>query len=1333
MANERRVIQIEIDGSTSEISAKKLEQSLARIERQIDPLGVATKNYNRDLSYLKAGLDSGGLSADQHAAKVAALGRQYSATQARIGDLNKQTVETAQVTKTAGDSAGQTGMSFGGMAGRATAAVAAVLALAVSVKSVAEGIATAGDESRMMTARLNVLTGAALGSRAAFEQVYALSQRTGVALADTASSFGILAIAAGDFGASTKDIERATEAIIKLGRVGGSSADQVKTVLQQLGQGIASGTFQGDELRSVRENAPLVARAIAKEFGVTVGELKKLGEEGKLQGERVFRALVSAADGADEAFRKLPPTMEQAGNRAGNAWKALSAALDDSLGLSARLSAGMDATAAGVETLARRIAGDLNQAIRDTNAEIAKLQGARDRAARDQRALDERGPGSPQTEKFTGDRGGPRQAQVAADRELQRTLDRAANLADERRFRDEFEAIGTTDQRIAARATAVAKAKADAEQQLRGLRDKADPISKATREYNDEVAKLNDRLKSGAMSQAQYNVGLADAKKILAGVGSGAKQTAEAVKALADATREADFAKVMADGAEKGAGFLAEMEARAKAADKAIEALGKRDAVFEGKFVQQLLSKRADDFRKDFTLDTAQIERDNKIIEAQLRLIGERPEIVDREIALLRIRNDLEAKGQTVSEEALAQRAAALSMQEKLNRQLEDGKRSAELWAEPFKNAIQGVQSTFTDFFEQIISGGIRSFSDLGQQVKKIWFRMMAEIAAAAVIRPVIQFAIGGLGQLGLIGPQTMQALGVSPVGMSGGGSSAGGSVGGAGGGFNPFGMFGSGGFSGMLGGVGRWLNSPITGQIGTPAFGELAALEGGTVASAPGGGFLGTTTWGQGLGALAGVGMGIYNLTQGNTIGGIGGILGAGVSLIPGIGQIAGPIIGIASSILGSLFKQKTFPEAQGWHTYNASSGRYGGRATFERGGMSAPIMPGIGNDALKLIGAFGGSVAEGQSAPEYYIWRGYEAGKIDATVTAEGSPTYRRLLEKAWASGQVKTTEEAQWAARTELWTDDAVGGEWAPLPVNAPSADSEKVMQQLALLILKAGVRDGAFAGLSETSQKIIRNYPDADTQGLADALTWGKGTYDQLVRTDTITNAEKALTSLKDSFEAAIARAKEYRLATDGLVAAQERATKKYGEDFKQGIDDQLLGLRDPAALQTLQLEREREAMIREAQYVTAHTGVLIDINKIEELYGEKRKAIVAQQMASLVDFERRLRFGDLSAANPLDTLAGAMGAYQANAAQALAGNTSAISQYQGLAEAALNQARSYYGNNYATEDLRNRILSEIALLQGKPAGTPAAANDELLAAVQEQNRLLRELLDRQQAA
>ncbi|HEX2886736.1 tape measure protein, partial [Vineibacter terrae] len=478
-----------------------------------------------------------------------------------------------------------TTQSYTALRTQAVAATAGLIAFGYAAQRIAGAIATAGDEIRVMAARMNVLTGAAQDSRVAFDQVFAVAQRTGTGLEDVAGSFSRLAISATEFGATTPQIAQVTETLAKLGRIGGATTQEIAAGMQQLGQALSSGVLQGDELRSLRENLPLVVRAIAKEFQVSVGQIKQLGEEGKLTSDRVFRALISASAEADAAFRKLPQTVDQASARSSNAWKLFSAALDDSLGISKLLASSMAATAERVEELARRMAGDIVLAIRDVRAEAARLEAEAAKGKPPEQA-------APRSPSFFG----PGRVISFEEQQAARNAARAADL---RRNADEMERWyrGLTDEagvveHTDAAARARQKQTADTTKFLRDLQERADPAAKALRTFNEEKAKLDAAWKSGIIDQATYNRGLADARKIMSSVGQAAKDTAESIKALADVANEAAFAKRLAASAYEGAAALAKIEADAKAAEKALEVFGRRNAPFEQQYSASVLATR---------------------------------------------------------------------------------------------------------------------------------------------------------------------------------------------------------------------------------------------------------------------------------------------------------------------------------------------------------------------------------------------------------------------------------------------------------------------------------------------------------------------------------------------------------------------------------------------------------------------------------------------------------------------------------------------------------------------------------------------------------------------
>jgi len=106
-------------------------------------------------------------------------------------------------------------------------------------------------------------------------------------------------------GASQRDIVTFTDNVTKSIALSGSSAQSSTAAIIQLGQALASNRLSGDELRSILENAPALAEALAKGLKISVGELRKLGEQGQLTSVKVFKSLLSQTDEINSEFKKV--------------------------------------------------------------------------------------------------------------------------------------------------------------------------------------------------------------------------------------------------------------------------------------------------------------------------------------------------------------------------------------------------------------------------------------------------------------------------------------------------------------------------------------------------------------------------------------------------------------------------------------------------------------------------------------------------------------------------------------------------------------------------------------------------------------------------------------------------------------------------------------------------------------------------------------------------------------------------------------------------------------------------------------------------------------------
>lgn len=175
----------------------------------------------------------------------------------------------------------------GGIAGAATAMVAQQASNAVG------GIVQSGLDAETAQVRLKALT-TQFGE---YNQAQASTERIAktlrISTTEATDGFSKLYAALRPTGVTLKETEDAFVGFTAAARVSGATSTEASAALLQLKQALGSGVLQGDELRSLREQAPLAAQAIAREMGVTIGEIKKLGSEGKITTDIVLRALAT--------------------------------------------------------------------------------------------------------------------------------------------------------------------------------------------------------------------------------------------------------------------------------------------------------------------------------------------------------------------------------------------------------------------------------------------------------------------------------------------------------------------------------------------------------------------------------------------------------------------------------------------------------------------------------------------------------------------------------------------------------------------------------------------------------------------------------------------------------------------------------------------------------------------------------------------------------------------------------------------------------------------------------------------------------------------------------
>lgn len=182
----------------------------------------------------------------------------------------------------------------------------------IAVVKTAKQAINMSDEYANMHARLDMIRDGTQTTEQLQKSIYTSAQRTGSAYTTMANGVAKMRMQAGDVFQNNGETIAFLETMNKSFVVGGASIEEQKSAMLQLTQAMASGKLQGDELRSLAETSPALIQAIANKLGVSRGEVKKLGADGKITADIVKTAMLEASDTIDKQFRNMPLTWGRA-------------------------------------------------------------------------------------------------------------------------------------------------------------------------------------------------------------------------------------------------------------------------------------------------------------------------------------------------------------------------------------------------------------------------------------------------------------------------------------------------------------------------------------------------------------------------------------------------------------------------------------------------------------------------------------------------------------------------------------------------------------------------------------------------------------------------------------------------------------------------------------------------------------------------------------------------------------------------------------------------------------------------------------------------------------
>lgn len=192
-------------------------------------------------------------------------------------------------------------------------AVTGIGLVANKVKDVAVAAAQTADELTSIRSRINLINDGSQTTAEIMDKIYGAANRSRGSYIDMADSVAKLNMLAKDAFSSNDEAIAFVEQLNKQFKISGASVQEASAAMYQLTQAMAAGKLQGDEFRSIMENAPLLAQSIANEMGLSVGQLKEMSSQGLITADIVKNALLGSAEETNEKFAEIPMTFAEVG------------------------------------------------------------------------------------------------------------------------------------------------------------------------------------------------------------------------------------------------------------------------------------------------------------------------------------------------------------------------------------------------------------------------------------------------------------------------------------------------------------------------------------------------------------------------------------------------------------------------------------------------------------------------------------------------------------------------------------------------------------------------------------------------------------------------------------------------------------------------------------------------------------------------------------------------------------------------------------------------------------------------------------------------------------
>lgn len=208
------------------------------------------------------------------------------------------------------------------------------------------------DEWVSVNARLKQASNSTDDFTASQRALMDISQRTGTAFSDNANLFSRSAASMREYGYSSEDVLKITEAVSTGLKLSGANAQESSSVITQFSQALAQGVLRGEEFNAVNEAGDRVIRALASGMGVARKDLKAMADDGQLTADKVVPALISQLGTLRAEYVSMPQTVSAATTKIENAFMAWVGGANEASGATRTLTTGLNTISDNIDEVA---------------------------------------------------------------------------------------------------------------------------------------------------------------------------------------------------------------------------------------------------------------------------------------------------------------------------------------------------------------------------------------------------------------------------------------------------------------------------------------------------------------------------------------------------------------------------------------------------------------------------------------------------------------------------------------------------------------------------------------------------------------------------------------------------------------------------------------------------------------------------------------------------------------------------------------------------------------------------------------------------------------------